>query len=142
MERTGASKLGRPPIKAPSAAEYAHHYCSEKDDRHPAFAAFIVETLLNSQPPTNPASRVVDVAGGKGNLSLALSALNMRTALVDPCAVTGRGGDFAFTPPTTKDGLCAAASNDDADDGDVLVISSTRTSKKEQPSEREGVAAC
>jgi hypothetical protein len=69
----------------------------------------------------------VDVAGGKGNLSLALVKRGIKAALVDPCAITGRGGTLVFTPPVYGDGLCSAATND-SDDSDVIVISETLSS--------------
>ena len=57
------------------------------DERHADFARFIVDQLLAT---AEEGGRVLDVAGGQGQLSAALNDLGIRCALIDPYAVTGR----------------------------------------------------
>jgi hypothetical protein len=61
---------------------------SGRDERHTIFAQWIAEELLDSK--AGHVGRVIDAAGGKGRLSDALVRRDLRCALVDPCAGTGR----------------------------------------------------
>ena len=98
--------------------DLVHHNCSAsitgRDARHAVFAKWIVTNLLSppnlrsppnllSPPPamdSEGVGRVLDVAGGKGGLSLALAQRGVPTALIDPCALSGREpGSCGFFPP-------------------------------------------
>mmetsp|Transcript_3405 Transcript_3405/g.4533 ORF Transcript_3405/g.4533 Transcript_3405/m.4533 type:complete len:328 (+) Transcript_3405:102-1085(+) len=63
-----------------------------KDERHEIFSKWICKYLLGLKENNNfeLPGRVIDVAGGKGFLSHFLVDLGIGTALVDPCAGTGR----------------------------------------------------
>ena len=65
-----------------------------RDERHAIFSRWIYSDLLmgavDGAGGAAVESRVWDVAGGKGHLSMALAELGVPSALVDPCAGTGR----------------------------------------------------
>jgi hypothetical protein len=73
-----------------------------RDERHTIFARWIAEELLDSKEGLagrviGGKGRVIDAAGGKGRLSDALVRRGLRSALVDPCAGTGRDhGEAGF----------------------------------------------
>jgi hypothetical protein len=93
------------------SVEHHQNVLFGRDKRHDIFAQWIAEELLDSK-----VGRVIDAAGGKGHLSDALVRRDLRCALVDPCAGTGRdhaeAGFFVDTPREEQPDLfCQACEN-------------------------------
>lgn len=69
--------------------EPPHGLSLSKEERHNVFGRWILSHLLSADVE-GAGGRVLDVAGGKGHLSAALSELGVPCTLIDPFAGSGR----------------------------------------------------